>query len=590
MNGRQLLEEMGDISLDFIQEAEQGQIRQLSGRRLAAVIAAAALAMLLVGCAVVYVLRMANLKVGESQQTRDVFATDGSWQGQETVAQQVLTFSGIKGSRNYQASREWFEFCRDYDPDNKIRDAAWEAGFDLPDKYMAYDVYTEEMTKKLEEIAEEYGLQLLGEQQGFRTAKGALKALGLDDVFVPESGVSMEMLSLSCYQGGNFGLTGTMHLPENIWPHPILTVISYHDKAYLSTAELYIDDDGSWREWNYTTAAGDEVLILRSEKDWRAWIFCDRGDATITARIEAVKEIYSDRGRIESIAMTDRQLELTADAIDFSMEPNNIDPESDFAGLEAVGDGEQNGYRIEVKSAVTDGWVAYITLGVTGPEDTVLIDPEEETYGLTAGNWSDGLLQPKNGEKVYGSMSMGDLDDRDGLENTTDLLITMTFPEERKQEEVWNLYFEDLVGTWWDRDSRAIREETVAEGVWSMDITFDYSRAWERELITEPIRLETCVGWAPDGSNVYEEVTVDSFVLRAFSATVSCQADCAPDFSNIRGGSTYVAMKDGRRIRLWGMGARIGAQELHPEGPIDLTEADYVILGDGTILEIPETY
>ena len=85
-----------------------------------------ALMLLLVGWAVVYVLSMQEIWIGEQEIYQDVFAYDPDtgeaieYIGQETITEQVLTLAGLKGSPNYLAAMEWFDFKKEYDPDHSI--------------------------------------------------------------------------------------------------------------------------------------------------------------------------------------------------------------------------------------------------------------------------------------------------------------------------------------------------------------------------------------------------------------------------------------------------------------------------------------
>ena len=47
-----------------------------------------------------------------------------------------------------------------------------------------------------------------------------------------------------------------------------------------------------WEEWNYTTASGAEVLIVRSEEASSAWIFSDMENHTASVRLDAVQKVY----------------------------------------------------------------------------------------------------------------------------------------------------------------------------------------------------------------------------------------------------------------------------------------------------------
>lgn len=75
--------------------------------------------------------------------------------------------------------------------------------------------------------------------------------------------------------------------------------------------------------------------------------------------------------------------------------------------LEPVGEAKsQNGYTLAVKSAMTDGYMAYITIGITGPEDAVLSKTVIPGYdpsapGICAENFmKPSFFQPAEGRPV----------------------------------------------------------------------------------------------------------------------------------------------------------------------------------------------
>ena len=119
MKSMDLLETIGSIQDRYILEARTQKVthkKRVPSRRLFLIAAIIALMLLLVGCAVIYMLSMQNIKLGEQQEVYDIFSDDGSeYLGQETVTEQVLTLAGIKGTPGYQAALEWFEFKQTYD-------------------------------------------------------------------------------------------------------------------------------------------------------------------------------------------------------------------------------------------------------------------------------------------------------------------------------------------------------------------------------------------------------------------------------------------------------------------------------------------
>lgn len=287
----------------------------------------------------------------------------------------------------------------------------------------------------------------------------------------------------------------------------------------------------------------------------------------------------------------------------------------------------QDGYTLELKSAITDGTIAYISLHVTAPEDVILSKTTIEGYDpqapiLSAGNWGNNFLTDSKGEYRFGGCGMSTLEDNDGLDNTQDLLITVTpdfdtngaYPFHSGM--VWNLHFEDLIARYTnaeymaeiqekypsDRDNSDVVDEaalwpevTLAEGIWDFTITFGDSDFRELEVLTKPVTAQAFVGSYGDvGSdsfeNIYEDVKITSFVLRTLSASIYSDNDLAFSFTGYdytRGEdhTVHVVMKDGTRIDLEG-GSNRNMQYLIAESPIVLDEVDYIEFSDGTKLPV----
>lgn len=600
MNGKDLLKGMSYIDEKYVEEAKNGALgsgksvpRRLNRTFLIAAVIAAAL--LLVGCTVVYVMTMQDLKIGDETFFVDAFSEDGmEYLGTEAYSQQVLTLAGLEGSANYQAAQEWFAFKQNYDPDYAVYYAAKEGGFpEFPEAYAAYNIYSQEMADKLDEIAEKYDLKLLGAPVEARSTNLLREAVGLESVLMPGSGVTMGLGGITYYKGGSFTMAFSMRMPEGeeMWPYDIMGNLYCSSKAYFNTNYAALKDTDDWREWNYTTASGEDVLIVRSPSSWQAWIFCDREDCTMSMMVEAIRETYTQENgaaTVNETEMTDRQLEMVADAIDFTLVPRDPDADADLTGRSADNSRTQNGYTVELVSAVTDGYIAYVTLDITAPEGVVLIDPDIEYYHVLPGNYWDDYFEPVEELKnwVSGSGGYEILEDDDGLDNT----LTIVFETEMRCEggekpfgpdSVWNLYVENLVGSYYDSERQAMREDLLAEGTWQFDITFEDSDFREIELVPEPITTKAVTGWKLDGTDVWEDVEVTSFKLRSFSGRIECDNRSA-EFTDYKGHMIYAVMKDGSKIELPQTGSY-----LVPETPIDLDQLDYVLLGDGTRLTVP---
>lgn len=613
MTGEDLLKGLSYINGKLVEEAETGslsdgkkRVQPMGSRRtlkkgllIAAVIA---VMLLLVGCAVVYVLHMQDLKVGE--QTGFVYAADGDKITAETVAvdQQILTLGGAEGSPAYMAAKEWFDFKESYDPDHliQVKLAQEKQRPEFPEEYDAYNIYTQEMKDKLDEIVEKYDLKLAGTYVESRTFKQLCKAVGMETILSPGCEDFLRVTGGSYYECGNMDLSFNVSLQGEAGTEPVETwgALYYRRKDCFSEdmctigEGLLVGDADSGREWNYTTKTGKSVLIVRSPSDWRAWLFCDGKETFISVMVEARFEGYSDdldgNLYVDVKEMTDRQLEQLAETIDFTVEPKVLEEGVDLTTGEVSTGPTQNGYTLELKSVVTDGEVAYITLGLTAPENVVLSEIGKEGYeqmmpSIYPGNSWDYFV-PKSGEMQGSSIKMALEEDGDGLDNTQNLVITAEAYLENGEKPFlkdakWELYIEDLIASYFDHEEIKRRTLWTTEGLWQIDVTFNEGDFREIEFVQEPIPVSAAVGWGQDGKEVYEDIHITSFALRTYSATMRTDREEAyfNDFP-------CVVLKDNSQIAF--ISEHVGVYIA--ERPIPLDQVAYVLLPDGTKLMVPE--
>lgn len=587
MNGKDIFMGLKYIDADLIEEAEFGQFparKVRSFRRPLLIAAVIALTLLLVGCAVVYVLNMQGLTLGQQQSEYDSFSDDGlEYLGRETVTEQVLTLAGLKGTPAYQAAQEWFDFQQAYDPDRAIQISVWGNYPEFPEEYSGYNLYTQEMKDALDEIIAKYGLKLRGKQVPFQTTKLTMQALGMENILTPGSEAQMDVTGAYYYENGNLNLDFDIVLPDgkDTWGS-----LYYRRKDCLIDETCIISGD-NWKEWNYTTASGYDTLIFRSPDTWVAWILCDMGDSTASLRVEARSDVYSElpdgTDIVESTELTDRQLELLADAIDFSIQPKLVEGYEDLLDG-AVGSGENiNGYCVYLKSVETDGYAATITLGITAPEGTVLVDPNIDQYNVVPGNWARGLFTPVTEvDSIGSSFTAVSQEDGDGLANTVDYVLegkcttkdgSMPFGP----DSVWRIYFEDICGSYWDAVNCKQVEPLIAEGTWDIEISFANGDFRVIELLSQPITAKACTGWKLDGTDVIEERIITSAKLRSHSIELTCE-DKSADFFCFTGKQSSVVMKDGSQMEFT-------SRTFHQ--PVDLDEVACILLADGTRLDVP---
>lgn len=145
-----ILDMIGDAKGTYIWDAQMvrsGAVpipkRKLPTKKMWLIAAAIALAAVLVGCAVVYALRLQDMKVGELSFTLPtyydedgnvIYAYDenGNPITQETMP--PISLISLQGA-NMEAMTEWVAFKESYDPDGAIAIAAGESAWELPENY-----------------------------------------------------------------------------------------------------------------------------------------------------------------------------------------------------------------------------------------------------------------------------------------------------------------------------------------------------------------------------------------------------------------------------------------------------------------------
>ena len=571
MNGQEIFLGLSYISRKYIEEAETETVSGGAGKAhrirrpflLAAVIA---LLLLLVGCAAVYVLKMEHVKISSGTDQRDYSLVDGVYvKDPHTVDTTTLSMAGLKGSNAYKACADFYAY------ETELRARASASG-----DWTGYD---DAINAKAQELAEQYGLKPEGQPLTFRTTRNLCDALGVERFVRNSQDVSIDVDQGFCRDSGNFFVLLRFAFPEDQGYEVTYTsgALYWNRQDTFSREYFTLEDRGDWVERNYTTSAGNTVLILTSPSQERGYIICDRGDALMTVWLDVNPELLSEDAGVvsaEYLHMTDAQLNMVADALDFAIQPN-VPTQADVDAQAAPPqEATQNGYTLKLKSVETDGYVARVVVGITAPED---VDIESlnistgRTFFRTPGRDSNGI----NGD-------FNDVTDDDGLANTKDLVAEFTDPfldglRPLELGAAWNLDITDLYVDQWRPTSRVL-----TEGDWHFSITIDESctNYREIELLSEPITLKASTGWRADGTDCLEAFPVTSMKLR--SQSISLTADTGEntyaDFFCFDRTIACVVLKDGSRVDILNQCL---------EKPIDLDQADYVLLPGDTKLPVP---
>ena len=280
MTSFQLLKGLTEIDSELLVSVEQqtGRQKEKKSHRgmhrpflLAALIA---LMLLLVGCAVIYVLSLEQLVVVdhtdemvsalENGKSETIF--DGSTETlPETtagpfVAEKVLSLQGYEGSPSYNALQEWLTYATEYtiqNPELRFSDE-----FQRPEAYAEYPCYSQDMVDKVDELCNKYGLHLLGKSL-FITDAAGMEENGL-------SGVLSEEAMPRCfyghlYQDGSFIASGELEFSGD-YEKTVQFQMHNIKKDAFCTVHLGLNNMSDYMQWNYKTQDGYNALLALNDR------------------------------------------------------------------------------------------------------------------------------------------------------------------------------------------------------------------------------------------------------------------------------------------------------------------------------------
>lgn len=403
MNSLELFEIIGNTRERYIAEAEKIRSGELtvttpakSHKRIWLIAAVIALTALLVGCAVVYALRLQDMAFGED--VREYY--DGS---SETVT--LLSVQGIGGTPGYQATKEWYEWLKTYDTDLTVYHSEEAFSEDFGEEYWEYNLYSREMKNKLDEICAKHGLELLGKMYDDPDTEAACKALQIPGIFRPGVNVESNWRNFCYYANGSFRLEDYVTL-EGMDTH--IVTFRCHRKDAFTDLYSSIGPEGTYEEWTYTTSYGVDVLMVLSEGGVRRsfTIYADHGEYVFLLGIM----------EFEDMPLPDKAgMEAYAEAFDFSIQPQRVNSEDLKATQERRAEADRQfaagrkkhyyiGFRVSTDSGLwyppeeySDSLESYV------PYIIEHADPERQYYTLLDlnGDGIDELLWGTADGKIY---------------------------------------------------------------------------------------------------------------------------------------------------------------------------------------------
>lgn len=295
---------------------------------------------------------------------------------------------------------------------------------------------------------------------------------------------------------------------------------------------------------------------------------------------------------------------LSSEQIEFIQEKEQIIQETQSKG----------DWTVELKSAIHDGRSAFAILAVTAPKE-INLEPELPfRYSL-----DESLMNLIGNDHniVVNSIQGGWQDDQDGLANTHHYIIRWEPAQEDTPqspfapEVEWTIHVENILYEGEDTEylqellngkykgqedimftgeeiERLSIKEVVAEGPW--DFAFSFSESdMGIELLSSPITVNGYVHhYAYETEYPQEDVTITSFVLHSFGAVIRHRSDAAVYIGDPFGTQAFAVMRDGSHISLEHQTGMAHEAEWHSSVPIVLSEVDHILLGDGTIIPMPE--
>ena len=325
MNGQNLLMGLSYIDRKFIEESEMDALpkqNRRTVRRPLLVAAIVALMLLLVGCAVVYALRLQDMSIGKETYTQ-IFDDDGKFLDEPVEkTRDIITTYGHNGDPIQQALTEWFAFLETYDPDGALVDNNPDHA-EIPNQYeYTYGCYTEEMAAKVDEIAAKYNLKLLEEWLPFQAWQS--------DIFLEESGIrslvrsdsvaEVTRLSGMFYPPYNFDVG--IELSSDSLENDLWITVQYARKDYFPRDYPGGTDLSLYEQWDYTAPDGKTLLLALNSKG-HGYVIAELDNAMMILSVDG--NYSSSSYPTEDEIMTREELETAASFFDYSIQPQILD-------------------------------------------------------------------------------------------------------------------------------------------------------------------------------------------------------------------------------------------------------------------------
>lgn len=298
MKAMDILETIGSIRDKYILEAHSQTTapkKRIPSKRLFLIAAIIALMLLLVGCVAV-MLGLHEMYIGE-------YTYDAGFAG--TKSTDMISLQGYTGSPEYLAAKEWKDFLLGYDTDGSIIAEIGNNPTNLDSKYTEYQVYTQEMCDKLEEISQKYDLKL---HSVLNTVDQAELDYRVGGEFTSDN---LSRGWAYIYEDGTFQFDGDVYLNNT----QVLFQLRRSVKGTLDEVVLTIGNIEHYQESQYQTVSGETVMLAVGPS--KGLIIADFEECFITVNV------LGSYG----IDITEEHLKYIADSINYSVLKNVIAPD-----------------------------------------------------------------------------------------------------------------------------------------------------------------------------------------------------------------------------------------------------------------------
>lgn len=287
--------------LDTLATLEEDKpVRRLGRRGMTSLIAAAAAIVVLGGTALAT--GFFGLREVEVDNPYGEVGAATQQDGSESL---LIALQGYPDSSEYKATAEWMAFLAGYDQDRALFRAAQENPPELDARYALYNVYTQEMADKLDEITEKYGLTLHCRMVTCPDVASLYASCGVDGFIRGDYKVSG-----FAYDDGSFLFNGSDASEDGLVP---AFQFGRYMKGVFSEVVLNVGDAGLYDAWEYVT--GDGVCVYLYLGPEKCVLMADLPESFISVNVLAGSATAGPDG---APVMTREKLEAFANTFDFT--------------------------------------------------------------------------------------------------------------------------------------------------------------------------------------------------------------------------------------------------------------------------------